>query len=332
MHIPENILKQQWERFTDRVELDVSTVQQLVAQYTGEPVKDITLLSEGCANTSYRVNFEGYAPLVLRIYARDPNAVFRERHLQKLILGKLPIPRMLYANCNKDVIAFPYALFEWVEGSLFRTEIMNMNMQAIESCCFHAGRYVNKLREIKFAKGGFFTNDFKINPFDQDNSYVPFILNHLKHPTFLKLFTVDEITTIEEMIVEYGHLMPDIHDANLAHCDFDPANIIVRRVDEEWKITGILDWEFTCSAHYFIDMGNMLRYSHNLPQAYEESFIRGIEASGHQLPREWKKAVKLMDLMSLLSLAEKNSDELRPAMFGDIMNLVHQTVKDWDSY
>lgn len=51
------ILKSHWERYKAHVSLDVATAQQLIAPYSTETISDIQWLSEGCANTNYKITF-----------------------------------------------------------------------------------------------------------------------------------------------------------------------------------------------------------------------------------------------------------------------------------
>ncbi len=126
--------------------------------------------------------------------------------------------------------------------------------------------------------------------------------------------------------------MPDKNNANLTHADYDPANILVRQIGDKWKIAAILDWEFALASTYLLDMGMMLRYSHRLPDYYEESFIAGIQSKGFQLPSQWKKQAKLMDLLCLLQLTQFNPVAERPNLNRDVVSLIADSVNNWDQW
>ncbi|MEN8237199.1 MAG: phosphotransferase, partial [Pseudomonadota bacterium] len=115
---------------------------------------------------------------------------------------------------------------------------------------------------------------------------------------------------------------------NLTHADYDPANILVCKDGEEWKISGILDWEFALSSTYYMDIGLMLRYAHRLPKCFQDSFVRGIQEGNPQLlSSDWEVRAKLIDLVCLLSLCAANPPDKRPQMYGDIKNLLQRTCE-----
>ena len=128
------------------------------------------------------------------------------------------------------------------------------------------------------------------------------------------------------------HAQSEIEEANLTHADYDPANMLVKMVNGEYKIAAILDWEFSFAGTYLLDIGTMLRYAHKLPICYEKNFIKGIESLGSPLPSKWKKKAKLMDLLCLLQLIHSNPLAERPKLNRDVVSLIADTVKYWDSF
>jgi hypothetical protein len=64
---------------------------------------------------------------------------------------------------------------------------------------------------------------------------------------------------------------------SLGENSHDAANMLVKQINGEWKISAILDWEFAFAGTYLLDMGMMLPYSRKLPACYENKFIAGIQ-------------------------------------------------------
>ena len=87
------IFKSHWERAQSHVVLDVDTAQRLLSPYSREPITNIQLLSDGCANTNYKISFKSdiVAPVVLRLYAREKTALMREITLYRILAEKLPV-------------------------------------------------------------------------------------------------------------------------------------------------------------------------------------------------------------------------------------------------
>lgn len=81
------------------------------------------------------------------------------------------------------------------------------------------------------------------------------------------------ISKISHLFDKHVHLFPNDNERHLVHGDFDPANILVDRTEGIWKVTGILDWEFSFSGSALWDIANMLRYAHLMPPEFENAFL-----------------------------------------------------------
>jgi aminoglycoside phosphotransferase (APT) family kinase protein len=320
------ILKSHWERYKAHVELDLDTVKRLVAPYSTEIITEIQWLSEGCANTNYKISFEGRAPVVLRLYTREKSALAREVSLYRLLIDKIPVPLPLYEDDSCSKFDLPYAIMTWVNGTLMRELILSGDAGAIHDCAFEAGRYLNQIRKITFEQGGFFQADLSVRPFEKQEEYQPFVFG-LLDDGIVKNSLGNKLHQITALWVQrHMELLPAKQESNLTHGDFDPANILVQNVNGHWKITAILDWEFAFAGTYFLDMGLFLRYSHKLPNCYEQGFINGIESEHFKLPQTWKAQAKLMDLLCLLNLLHYNPNEARPNLNRDVVALIANTT------
>ncbi|ARN85003.1 phosphotransferase family protein [Candidatus Nucleicultrix amoebiphila] len=324
------ILKSHWERFKDHVYLDKALAQKLLHPFIPDTLETLHILSEGCANTNYKVSFKtAHPPVVIRIYVREKSALKRELAIHKKVAGTLPVPHYLYADDSCSLYTHPYAIVEWIEGIMMRDIVLQKDEKAISECTFDAGLYLNELRHITLPKGGFFQEDFQIRPFQEDEKYLPYVTMLLNDPIVIKSLGPELHHGTQKLVRDYAALLPFEDDANLTHGDYDPANMLVKEVKGVWKIAAILDWEFSFAGPYLLDIGMMLRYSHKLPKCYEESFIKGIESSGNLLPQEWKRQAKLMDLLCLLQLIHHNPYDQRPKMNRDVVSLVTHTVSHW---
>lgn len=329
----EPILKNHWERFQAHVDLDISTASRLLAPYVTGDIEQLSLLSAGCANTNYKVTFKNdRLPVVIRIYIRDKTALQREVAIHKLVADKVPVAAPLYFDESCILYSYPYAIMEWIDGKLLREVILSKNEKAISQCVFAAGLYLNELRQIKFTHGGFFQDNLQIRPFNKEEEYLPYVLNLLNDKVIKCDLDSNLHNAVSRLVNTYSKLLPNKDEANLTHADYDPANMIVTQVKGKWKIAAILDWEFAYAGTYLLDIGMMLRYSHKLPNYYENNFIAGIKSQGFNLPAEWKKQAKLMDLLCLLQLIHYNPASERPKMNRDVVSLIVDTVQNWDFY
>ena len=326
----EPILKMHWERFKAHVDLDVAIAVKLLLPFTESPIDQLFFLSEGCANTNYKVTFKNNrAPVVIRIYMREKSALRLEVDIHRLVENEIPVPKHFYSDDQCKIYEYPYAIMEWIDGTLMREVILSEDKKAISECAYEAGKYLNELRKIKFNQGGFFQENLRIRPFGKEEKYLPYVLNLLQDKGVRNDLDAHLHHDVSELVNTYSKLLPDENEANLTHADYDPANIMVKLVNGNWKIVAILDWEFSYAGTYLLDIGMMLRYSHKLPICYESRFIAGLTETGLPLPLDWKKQAKLMDLLCLLQLVHCNSFAERPKMNRDVVSLIADTVKNW---
>ncbi len=322
------ILKAGWERSHHLIELDLETAQQLLLPYTPDQAQTLTLMSDGCANSNYKVTFKNGRSVLIRIYLREPSSLMREVAMQRLVHTVLPVADFLYIDNSCSIYPQPYAIMEWVPGTLLRDFLFTGSEADISAVMFDAGQHLNVLRQMKLPIGGVFNANMQIEPFDEtDGDYLSFVVQMLDNPVVKTSLGNNLHHDVHDLVSKCCDLFPLINDANLTHGDYDPANMLVHEVSGEWKVAAILDWEFAHSGTYLTDIGLMLRYSHKLPPYVETSFIRGVEHAGNPLPSDWKKQSQLMNLLCLLQLLHANPATERPYMNRDIVRLITHMVK-----
>lgn len=324
------MLKLNWERQGSQEKLSKEQIEAAMAAYTSKAVEYFELLSNGCANTNYKVILSDGSSLILRIYTRDREALHRERAIHELVKGQIPVPAFLFTNEAKEIFPYPYAILEYVEGILFRDLILQDNKEGVESCGYNAGVYLAKMSSFQFETSGFFEADLKVKPFQRDQKYLPFIKEALSTSSLDSRLIVRLLTELER----YATLINELGEQkSLTHADYDPSNMLVKNTNGEWKIAAILDWEFAFSSTPFMDMGLMLRFAHKLPAYYQLAFLRGIEDAHHDLlDSQWELKAKLMDVLSLVSLCASSDRTTRPRMFADVEGLLWHTCKFLSSF
>lgn len=321
-----DVLKLNWERGGSFVKLSQKEVESALADYTSHKLSSFELLSKGCMNTNYKITLSNNTTVVLRVYTRDPGCLSREHSVHELIQEKVPVPRFLHRNKDNQIIPHPFAIIEYAEGILFRDLILEGPQKAIDSCSYQAGMILTQMASFQFKEAGFFEDDLKIKPFEKED-FFNYIASALSNPHIVDYFGQELTKKLLTSIEKYHPIINEISQhKNLTHADYDPANILVKKGNNEWQISAILDWEFALSSTYYMDIGLMLRFAHHLPSPFQNSFIQGIhEANPSLLAPDWEIRAKLVDLLSLLSLCLSNSPHSRPRMFKNIKELLIHT-------
>lgn len=321
------ILKIQWERYEEPVNLGLAELQFLIKPYISDEITAINLMREGCANTNYKISFKRHNPVVFRIYTRDSTAMGREADLFRLVHEHIPVPNIIALDASKKHIDYSYGIFTCIPGILMREIVLRGDENIISECCFDTGKYLAALSKIKFPKQGFFQANLKISYFI--NKYINYFMAQLEDRNIRRELGKNIITKLQKLLCENEKYLPDINQANLSHGDYDPSNIKVAKIKNSWGVVGILDWEFAFSGNYYFDIGTMLRFSHKLPSYYEKAFIAGLEQKGLKLPQDWKKYARLIDLLSLLQLLRFNSKDTRPKLNSDVKTLINYTLNSF---
>ena len=324
-----NILKQNWERGHDFIDLSQADIQNIITPFTNQEINSIKLCATGCANTNYILEFTDKSKLMLRIYTRDSSAISREQFIYKLISdANIPMPKIIYTDVSKSKLEHPFALVEFKEGENMRDVILRGDDTDIKSCALAAGKLCAKLANIKLPKIGFFEDNGSIRELKDEEKFENFALTMLNKNQLINALDAELIKKIKNWIKQYKDLVSDLGSANLTHADFDPANMLVIKNNGRYQITALLDWEFCFAGSYLMDVGQFLRYGHKIPN-YSSYFIKGFELSNLQLPENWELKAKILDILCLLNLLYHNPVDTRPNLNKDVIGLITHTIDNY---
>jgi len=322
-------LKSNWEKKDEIVSLNNATIKKML--HIALPKRILLsheIISSGCANLNIKLNFQDQTdPLILRIYLRDKEAAYKEQKLCALISNNIPVPKTIYVG---DLDEYRYAIITYIEGKTLRDIILGESSENTDEAMYEAGKYLARFQNYKFSDAGFFDTDLNIKKKLTQNGYTDFLYESLKRPIVSHQLGKDIIKHIKKIVEKYHTYFPDASEHSLVHADYDPANILVDKQNGVWKITAILDWEFSFSGSYLPDVANMLRYAHQLPVSYAQSFLKGIEDAGIVLPENWQVTVHLLNLLSLLDCLVRSSLE-RPKQCADIKALIHFILEELEN-
>jgi aminoglycoside phosphotransferase (APT) family kinase protein len=118
------------------------------------------------------------------------------------------------------------------------------------------------------------------------------------------------------------------NSTRLIHCDYNPKNILIRKVGPAWKVSAILDWEFAIGGSPLVDIGKFLRFEDELPPGFGESFIRGYVPGAVGLPSNWREVARLLDLAARVNFLER--DGQTPKSFRTAVSVITKTVESID--
>ena len=91
----------------------------------------------------------------------------------------------------------------------------------------------------------------------------------------------------------------------LVHSDINPKNILVTRAHGTWRVSAVLDWEFSYSGCPYADPANMVRFGADYPARFLDGFRTGFaeHRPADLAPVEdWAYLGRIMDMFALSDL------------------------------
>lgn len=315
------MFKVDWEKTSVTYQLPEATIEKMVRlAYPDKKLTSSELIAGGCANLNYKIQLKDEnQPLILRVYLRDKDAAAREQKLATLLKETAPVPLTHYIG---ELEGYHFAITEFMPGISLRDLLLGDAPHDLSAIMHEVGSILSRITAHEFSEAGFFDKELKIIPHSPSDDCLIFAKDCLKHETVLSVLTPDVITKISQVLAHYGYLFPDENEKHLVHADFDPANILVHKVDGSWKVSGVLDWEFSFSGSVLCDVANMLRYAHKMPPEFQDAFLKGLADGGVTLPENWRVTVNLLNLLSLLDVLQRSDPKNSPNQCTGIRELI----------
>ena len=321
--------KQDWEKTEQLITLTKATLKAMVKMaFPADHLDSYAIIEGGCDNLNIKISLAvSNQSFILRVYLRDKQAAYREKNLGVLLSQNFPIPQVYFIG---DYENYRFAITEFLPGITLRDLLLSNEPHDVSALMFDAGQLVTSIQSHHFASAGFFDDELNITELSSQNSLIDFAHQCLNHPIVIQGLTVSVTANIKHLIEKFKMYFPDETEHHLVHGDYDPANILVDKIDGQWKITGILDWEFAFSGSSLFDVANMLRYAHKMPTSFEMSFIQGVSTK-FTLPQHWRITIHLLNIISLLDCLTRCSIEQRPNQCADISSLISYMTHQLES-
>ncbi|MGH2486782.1 MAG: phosphotransferase family protein, partial [Ktedonobacterales bacterium] len=286
-------MQEGWERLHAHLMLDDATLAALLAPtLPGHTLLHAQPLTGGLANTNYKATLAGFdAPVVVRVYTREPEACARERALYALVRERVLVPDCLYTGTTPD--GRPYMVSRWIEGAKLDALLPTLAGGALADVSRAVGATLARIGSYTFPRWGFFGPDLAIATPVGDSRQVT--VGYIEAALFSAPATARLEPSLQgrvwALVRENQSLLDAMPgDARLVHSDYKAQNLLVRpaATDGGWEVAA-LDWEFALAATPLIDLGILLRYSARLDPAFERGVIAGYLAAGGQLQPDWKR-------------------------------------------
>lgn len=310
-----------WEKADKKHNIPTEYIFEMVKQaFPNDTLIHHQIMSEGCINLNIAITLSSEnKKYILRIYLRDKKAALREKNLTLKLKGKVPLPQTVYIGDYKD---YTFAITEFIPGITLRNLLLDEKTSCIPDLMYSVGKHLGKISKYTFPSSGFFDPNLNIEKETSVEDLIEFVDTCLKAKKVQSFLGVPTIKKIRLLLEKYSKLIPGKNAKNLVHADFDPANILVIQREKRWEVSGIIDWEFSFSGSLLWDVANMLRYAHQMPSEFKESFLSGILSCSINLSRNWQITVHILNLCALLDSLERADIKKSPIQCADIKELI----------
>ncbi len=319
--------KSNWEKTHTRINLPEAVILKMLGTYyTGDnDIKSISVIEGGCANINIMVHLNNSDdPVILRVYLRDKDSVYKEQKISSLLQGKLPVPNFYHIA---EDYGYTFAIIEFLHGQSLRDLLLSNKKTDIKDIMSKVGKSLGVIASIKFPYRGLFNKNLEVENRITSEGFISFCFECLDDDKVKSALPQKQRDQIKNIFKVYKNLLPDESERNLVHADFDPANILVVENNGHIEVSGIIDWEFSFAGSTLCDVANMLRYAHQMPDDYQNSFLQGLLSTGYQLPSSWQITVNLLNIVSLLDCLVRSDSENRPKQVKDIQELISHILE-----
>jgi fructokinase len=283
-------------------------------------------------NANFKLHLDGTAEsFVLRIYEHDASLCQKEIDLMCLVCGSVPVPELVHAEPNGFDDLQPFTITRHVEGMTFLELKRTENADAIAQAAYSAGETLAAIGRFRFPKPGWLAPGPTVAaPLLEGADPMPrFVELCLASVNFEQRMPADLRKRVSTLLVSFIPQLRSVQDqACLVHGDFNRRNLLVRPIGGRWSVAAVLDWEFAVSGSPVADLGTFLRYEPRFRPIAEPDFSTGYLNAGGELPPDWWRIARIVDLTALCeSLAH---EDLSSAIAKELVELVRATAEDRD--
>jgi aminoglycoside phosphotransferase (APT) family kinase protein len=284
--------------------VDVSALSEMLTPaYPGQRVVAAELLSGGFANTNFKVSLSNMdAPVVVRVYVRDPSAAYREASILELVKERVPVPEVFYVSPEARE-PHTYIILSWVGGVPLDQLLAEGASSDARRAVRATGSVLAKLQGFQFASSGFFGSTLEIRtPFASEARAIIGVLEQcLFRDCGEERIGVALTQRLWRFVTEHEESLRAVEDHSmLVHGDFSGPNVVLRTTPDPPEVAALIDWEYAHSGTPLVDLGSMLRRpGHELAPWFEEELIRGYRQDGGILPENWRQVSRIVDLVKL---------------------------------
>lgn len=295
------------------VELNVEQAGDILQDFKpGANVTRCEGMLNGLCNTNYKVFTDAFPdPLVLRIFTHQPEKRQRELSLMRAVQPHVPVPSVLFCGDAHAHLPAPYAWLTWAEGTHLEDLLASETAGSMENIGVAVGKALAGIGRVQFSAAGEVDEQLHVNePFDSLGKLLTkYVGDFLFAGNVGARLGPDTTQQLWKTLVRNAHCVDALPETrSLVHGDFIGKNILLRKIDAEWQVSAVLDWEFAYAGSPLGDLATMIGFHGVLSKPFYDGLLSGFKAGGGLLPPGWIRAARLIDLLALCTSMNMDPD------------------------
>lgn len=269
----------------------------------GQRIASARLLAGGYSNENSRITMADGGEYVVRRYLQT-NSCAVEAALSARLAGIVPVAEVVAADPTGSLAGEPVLLSGFLPGRPLGEVLENVTEPEAADLGRSAGRALAAIGSVTFAAAGFFSDgSLQPGPHDAEptSGIDVFVRRCLEQGNAAGHLGDGE----QQRLLQFAEaavpaLQAQRGSRQLVHADYNPKNLLAERRNGTWAVSAVLDWEFAFSSSPLFDVGNMTRDPR--PAGFEDGFLAGFRDGGGELPPDWRRLSRALDLYSLADL------------------------------
>lgn len=278
---------------------------EAVGRALGRPVAAARPLAGGFSHETCLLTLAGGDRVVVRLGGTDPAV---EAAVMERGRARVPVPAVLVVLPASDG-ARPAMVLEYVAGTPL-SDVLAGGGDGMAELGADVGRVIAGVGAVTFGGPGFFGGpDLGVRAMPPWSEQLAEMAAYCMDAVPGERLDPAERRAWARLCAAHAPALAAVDDqARLVHADVNPKNILVTRAPGGWRVTAVLDWEFSFSGCPYGDAANMTRFGEDYPAGFSAGFRAGF--AGHQpaglpLPRDWAYLGDVLDMFALSDLVTR---------------------------
>ena len=285
----------------DRLSEGISQIVSSV--FPKRQIRSLRVLEGGKTNSNVLVEFENcHERLVLRQHLRGQDVCLKEVSVLQLLRGVVPVAEVIDFGTMKDQSHNTYLLYAYVPGQHFRKIRASGSSRDMAEAAFSIGRCLSVLGKVDASS---LVDEGLLQRFG-------FSTDVLESPVLRERLGMEDCDLLQRLHSEWLPVLQNFaNEGRIVHGDFNHRNIVLKKTQKTWEVSGVLDWELATTGCSLLDPARFLCYERPDSKWWETAFLEGLRAFSTMLPDNCADLFRTLNTLSAAGSLAKHSTEER---------------------